>query len=287
MVVVTDPLCVEYQAPGHPESPERVSRTVRHLQKQIELAVVWASPVPVEDAVLLRAHTPAHLRALEGGRGDFDADTPRHPDVAAHARRSLGGGLAALDRVQRGDAAFSLMRPPGHHATRDRAMGFCYLSNAAILALEARARGLGRVAVFDFDVHHGNGTEDILNGVEGTAFFSIHQFPCYPGTGEKSSGNCHNYPVRPGSKADAWMGTVAEAWDDLIAWKPDLVIVSAGFDAFKDDPLAQQNLEEADFLNIGKMIHTLGRPVVSLLEGGYSRELPDLVLAYLVGLEDG
>ena len=119
---------------------------------------------------------------------DFDADTPAYPQIAAHARRSVGGALQALQSARAGEMAFSLMRPPGHHATRNGAMGFCYLNSIAIAALEARAAGFQRVAVFDFDVHHGNGTEDILLDQPGCAFFSVHQYPCYPGTGQADRG---------------------------------------------------------------------------------------------------
>ena len=134
---------------------------------------------------------------LEGGE-DFAADTPAYPDIAAHARRSVGGALAALQSAHAGEPAFSLMRPPGHQAPRRTPMGFCYLNSIAIAALEALATGVRRVAVFDFDVHHGNGTEDILLNVPGAAFFSIHQSPCYPGTGRTDVGdNCFNFPVAP------------------------------------------------------------------------------------------
>jgi acetoin utilization deacetylase AcuC-like enzyme len=286
MVVVHDPACVEYEVAGHPESPARVGRTLRHLRDQIELAVQWAAPVEVPQEALLRAHSAGHLKRLERVE-DFDADTPWFPGLPEHARRAVGGGLAALEHALAGRRAFSLMRPPGHHATREQAMGFCYLSSAAIVALSAQAAGRKRVAVFDFDVHHGNGTEDILMGREGVSFYSVHQYPAYPGTGVRSQGNCRNYPVAPHTSAAACMEVIQEAWEDLMAEGPDLVVVSAGFDAYRGDPLAEQQLEEADFRRIGKMIHAAGVPAAAILEGGYSRDLPELILAFLVGWEDG
>ncbi len=177
------------------------------------------------------------------------------------------------------------MRPPGHHATREHSMGFCYLNNIAIAVLEAVAAGSSRVAVFDFDVHHGNGTEDILLNREGTAFFSIHQFPAYPGTGEKNIGNnCFDYPVVPSAPREIYRVTLARALADLKSFSPDLIAVSAGFDAYVRDPLAQGTLLAEDFHWLGRELRTLKTPFFSLLEGGYSRDLPDLIFAYLKGV---
>jgi acetoin utilization deacetylase AcuC-like enzyme len=178
------------------------------------------------------------------------------------------------------------MRPPGHHATRDRAMGFCYLNNIAIAALEAVATGAKSVAVFDFDVHHGNGTEAILFDRPGVEFFSVHQFPCYPGTGAKNVGkNCFNYPVAPGTPRESWRATLAHALADLKRFRPDLVGVSAGFDAYARDPLADGALLAEDFHWLGQSLRKLGVPFFSLLEGGYSKDLPELIFAYIKGVE--
>ena len=163
-------------------------------------------------------------------------------------------------------------------------MGFCYFNNIAITTLAARAAGIQKVAVFDFDVHHGNGTEDILRKVEGTAFFSIHQHPAYPGTGSRSIDNCHNYPVPPDSPNATWRKAAAKALDDLKKFDPDLICVSAGFDAYKRDPLCQQQLEIEDFAWIAQELRKLNKPQANLLEGGYSNDLPKLIFAYLKGL---
>lgn len=217
---------------------------------------------------------------------DFDDDTPSFPDLADYARASVGAALAALKAARAGETVFSLMRPPGHHATRNRAMGFCYLNNVAIAALEALATGARRVAVFDFDVHHGNGTEAILLNKPDVAFFSIHQFPCYPGTGTRNLGNnCYNYPVPPQTVRGEYRHVLASALEYLKTFKPGLVAVSAGFDAYAHDPLAQGSLEAEDFYWLGQSFRNLGVPLFSLLEGGYSADLPDLILAYLKGLD--
>jgi acetoin utilization deacetylase AcuC-like enzyme len=191
-----------------------------------------------------------------------------------------------MQAAKNGQIAFSLMRPPGHHATRDHAMGFCYLNNIAIAALEAIASGTAKVAIYDFDVHHGNGTEAILLTEPRAVFFSIHQHPCYPGTGIEDAGNnCFNFPVPPKTPREEYRKILTRALDGLKKQKPALVGVSAGFDAYARDPLAQETLEAEDYHWLGESIRKLGIPAFSLLEGGYSKDLPELVLAYLKGLE--
>jgi acetoin utilization deacetylase AcuC-like enzyme len=284
MKIITDIRCAEYSDPGHPESPGRILAALDALKSQHTLLPAWGEPLPVEDASLLRAHSPEHLQRLDIPF-DMDADTPAYPQIAAHARRSVGGALQALQSARAGEMSFSLMRPPGHHATRDRAMGFCYLNSVAIAALEARAAGFQRVAVFDFDVHHGNGTEEILLDQPGCAFLSIHQFPCYPGTGQADrGGNCFNFPVPPGTPRAQYRAILETALARLKKFRPDLVAVSAGFDAYRHDPLAEGTLEAEDFHWLGQTLRRLAVPCFSVLEGGYSEDLPQLILAYLSGL---
>ncbi len=285
MKIITDERCSGYAHPGHPERPERITATLEKLRDQTELPITWAGPVRFEDEVLLRAHSPEHLARLREPR-DFDLDTPFFTDIADYARASVGAGLSALQAARRGESVFSLMRPPGHHATRNRAMGFCYLNNIAIAVLEALATGTRRLAIYDFDVHHGNGTESIVLNRPDAWFFSIHQSPCYPGTGTRNVGNnCFNYPVPPDTPRGEYRSILTSAFEHLQSLKPELVAVSAGFDCYAHDPLAQGTLEAEDFYWLGKKFRDLGLPVFTVLEGGYSKALPDLVLAYLKGLE--
>ncbi len=285
MTIITDERCLGYRTPGHPERPTRVGRTTDLLKLQKVLELKWAEPGTVGDDVLLRAHPQAYLARLQVPE-DFDGDTAYHPGIADHARRGVAGAIRALELARSGEGAFSLLRPPGHHATRNSVMGFCYLGSLAIAALHARANGLDRVGLFDFDVHHGNGTEDIVSGQPGIVFASVHQFPCYPGTGgEDVGGNCFNFPVAPKTPRDAWRATLRRALDRVLASKPQVIGVSAGFDAYARDPLANGTLEREDFHWIGTQLRECGVPVFSILEGGYSLDLPDLVFHYLLGLE--
>jgi acetoin utilization deacetylase AcuC-like enzyme len=330
--VITDERCAGYSSPGHPERPERITRTLARLHRQTALPIEWAAPGRVDDVPILRAHSAHHVARLDQPV-DFDADTPYHDNIAGYARASVAAALDALAAARGGESVFSLMRPPGHHATRDRAMGFCYLNNIAIAVLEAVANvspspppteeragssrrswakaeerrpiisksnpltpalsplgrgegvGLKRAAVFDFDVHHGNGTEAILANRPGVAFFSIHLYPFYPGTGAANVGNnCFNYPVEPGTPREAYRAVLERALGDLKSYRPDLVAVSAGFDAYVRDPLGGGVLEVEDFHWLGRSLRALAVPMFSLLEGGYSKDLPELILAYLEGV---
>jgi len=285
VIIITDEHCTGYSSAGHPERPQRITNTVELLKKQTELPLTWQTPSGgVSDDAILRAHTPEMLARLAVPE-DFDGDTPYYDNIATLARTSVSAGLDALRLAREGKQVFSLMRPPGHHATREKSMGFCFLNNIAIAVLEAAATGGKRVAVFDFDVHHGNGTEDILLNRPGLEFFSVHQHPAYPGTGAASRGrNCFNYPVAPGATRETYRAALTNALDDLKHFKPDLVGVSAGFDAYARDPLADAPLLAEDFHWLGVSLRQIGVPMFSLLEGGYSRDLPELILAYLKGV---
>ena len=283
--IITDEKCTGYFSPGHPERPARITATVERLKNQTDLPLTWVAPGRVTDAPILRAHAPEVLARLQIPE-PFDADTPFFENIGDYARASVAAALDALKLARSGESVFSLMRPPGHHATREHSMGFCYLNNIAIAALEASVTGTKRIAVFDFDVHHGNGTENILLNQEGIAFFSIHQFPAYPGTGDRNIGNnCFNYPVAPSAPRETYRATLSRALGDLKHFSPDLIAVSAGFDAYARDPLADGTLLTEDFHWLGQELRGLKAPLFSLLEGGYSKDLPELIFAYLKGIE--
>ena len=280
MTIFYDPCCLEYSRPGHPERPERIARTVP-LLKDRHPEWKWQRPRAATDDELLRAHSLQHLERIADGREDFDLDTPLYPNIETYARHSAGAAIEGARATLRGKSAFSLMRPPGHHATKDRAMGFCYFSNVAIAALDALENGAERVAIWDFDGHHGNGTEAIVAHDPRIQFASIHQFPAYPGTGAKSFANIDNYPVAPFTPRNEHVHLAKHSLEKVITFKPDLLFVSAGFDAFARDPLLQMTLEFEDFARFGEWLRNIGIPVAVVLEGGYSDDLPELIDAFL------
>lgn len=289
VALFTHPAALEHDTgEGHPECADRVRYLLRALEAQefSDLLREIAPLAPV--AALEAAHTKAHVErilALAPGPGEIepvDADTFVSAGSLEAALRAAGGAMAAVDAVMEGwaKAAFVAMRPPGHHAEGDKAMGFCLFNNAAVAAFHARARwGLTRIAVVDFDVHHGNGTQDIFWGDKDLFYGSSHQHPCYPGTGMAHetgvAGNIINMPLAPGSGGDefrvAWEAGILPA---LRSFSPELLIISAGFDAHAHDPLAQLRVREADFTWVSEALLAVadeccpGR-VVSLLEGGY------------------
>src|SRR5881227_967685 len=257
MTIFYDPRCLEYSSPGHPERPDRISRTAP-LIKDRHPEWDWREPILASDDELLRAHSREHIERVATPREDFDPDTPLYPNIETYARRSAGAAIEAARAALRGEPAFSLMRPPGHHATRDRAIGFCYFSNVAIAALDALAEvqtrrddantpgsptpattKVERVAIWDFDGHHGNGTEAIVAHNERIRFASIHQFPAYPGTGAKSFANIVNYPIRPSMARSRILDIARRSFDNLKDFNPELLLVSAGFNAYARDPLLQ------------------------------------------------
>ena len=280
MTIFHHPRCLEYSSPGHPERPERIGRTAPPL-KDRHPDWAWRKPAAATDAQLLRAHSREHVEGVANALEHFDLDTPFYPNIEVHARRSAGAAIEATRSALRRENALSLMRPPGHHATRDGAMGFCYFSNVAVAALDALETGAERIAIWDFDGHHGNGTEAIVAENLRIQFASIHQFPAYPGTGAKSFANIDNYPIVPYTPPGRIVDLARRSLDKLNAFEPDLLLVSAGFDAYGHDPLLQLTLEREDFATFGNWLNKIDVPVAVVLEGGYSNDLPELIDAFL------
>lgn len=288
VALITHPACLAHDTgPFHPECADRL-RAIRLALEAEEFHLLLRELAPrATEAQLALVHPPEHIQLIldtvpaEGQSVSLDADTIMSHGSAEAALRAAGGAIMAVDAVMEGwaSSAFSATRPPGHHCERATPMGFCLFASAAIAARHAQARwGLARVAVLDFDVHHGNGTQDIFAADPSLFYGSSHQHPCYPGTGAASEtgvGNIVNVALAPGSGSAAFRA----AWGDVIlpaldAFSPNLIIVSAGFDAHKADPLAQLLLETEDFRWVTQALldrartHCGGR-LVSILEGGY------------------
>jgi acetoin utilization deacetylase AcuC-like enzyme len=274
--------------PGHPESPERnaVLETAAAALKTLGAEVV--EPVAATREQLLRVHPASHIDAIEATRGKatmIDADTFTSPETADVALLAAGAAVQAVDAVLDGrhKTAAALVRPPGHHAESARAMGFCFYSNVAVAAAHARARGLARVAIVDYDVHHGNGTQEIFYDDPAVLYVSTHQYPFYPGTGAASEtgagagkGFTVNVPMEAGATDGDYLEVFAEVVEPVLRkFKPDIVIVSAGFDAHEADPLAQMRMSATGLALATWRLAAVAREVcegraVLVTEGGYA-----------------
>lgn len=295
--VVTHSRCIEHDAgPGHPERPERLQTILEVLrQPGWEGRIEWREAPPVTREQLLRVHTSEYLEFLEEtsrqGGGQLDPDTAMNEHSWEVAGYAAGGAvLAATTAIETGSGTFAAVRPPGHHALADRAMGFCLLANVVIAAREALAHpGVERVLIVDWDVHHGNGTQALVESDPSIHFVSMHQWPHYPGTGderERGAGNVWNVPRRGGLPPDEYVGDLLQAIDKASAeWPPDLVLISAGFDSMAGDPLAGFTLRPHDYGTITTRLKEFGVGVAATLEGGYSLEnLASGVPAFLEAL---
>lgn len=272
---------------GHPESPARLKAVLDALD-DAGLGGDRRAATPAEVVDLERVHPAGYVARLLGASPDrglhqLDVDTVLSPGSVPSARLAAGAAIDAVRAVARGETrrAFAAVRPPGHHAEPDRAMGFCLFSSVAVAARVAQAEGLARVAVVDFDVHHGNGTQAAFEADDSLFLASIHQMPLYPGSGaadETGVGNIVNAPVAPHVAREAWRATFAGGlMPPLEAFRPDLILISAGFDAHRRDPLAHQSLEAVDFAWATRAVIEVARrvcdgKVVSALEGGYDLE---------------
>ena len=289
VALITHSACLGHDTgPYHPECPDRLRVVLQALEHPDFTPLLREQAPLATHQQLCLAHPARHVDRLlalqphEGEMIQIDADTVVSHGTMLAARHAAGAAIAGVDAVMEGwaAAAFAAVRPPGHHAEVERAMGFCFFNSAAIAARHAIAKWkLSRVAVVDFDVHHGNGTEDVFSQDAAVFYGSSHQHPCYPGTGDPRhqgvASNIVNVRLPPGSGSDrfraAWEGQIIPALDE---WRPELIVISAGFDAHRADPLAELRVETADFAWLTDRLldvadaHAHGR-VVSVLEGGY------------------
>ena len=299
--VFSDPLFLEHDTGPHPECAGRIESIEAVLASDIELAsrLRRQRPGPASDEAILACHREAHLErvvASSGQSGCFDADTIYSPRSADAARFAAGAAVVAVDAaLSSGAASFALVRPPGHHACPDRVMGFCLFNNAAIAARNAQQKGMAKVLIVDYDVHHGNGTQDIFYDDGSVFYYSLHLHPHYPGTGMEEErgrgdgdGTTLNRPLPAGYSADRYRDLYCRDLDDILpSFRPDFAILSAGFDSHRRDPLGGLTLESEDFWYLTKALvdrMPAGR-VISTLEGGYNLDvLGDAVRCHLRAL---
>jgi acetoin utilization deacetylase AcuC-like enzyme len=277
MKILFSPACLEYREPGHPESPDRVGLVHDFLKYRFE----FVEPEPCPESDILLAHSGELLEKVKTG-SFHDPDTPNLQSIYNYALLSAGSAIKAAELALSGERSFSLMRPPGHHAGRDFLGGFCYFNNIAV-AVSKNLKKVNRAVVIDFDCHHGNGSQDIFLGNEKVFYISLHQSPLYPGTGLASEKNCLNYPLPAGTGEKEYMEIFKEALSKAKKFAPGLVAVSAGFDTYRQDPLTGLELEKKSYRKIGELIAGLESPSFAVLEGGYSRDMPQCVYEFLRG----
>jgi acetoin utilization deacetylase AcuC-like enzyme len=277
-----------HDIPGHPERPERLRALEAEMGRHDWFGCEGREAPAIERDGLLAVHTAAHVDAIEAlcarGGGFVDVDTAAVPETWEAALRAAGGASALVDALLGGEArtGVSALRPPGHHAEPDRAMGFCFFDSVAVAARRATAaHGAERVLILDWDVHHGNGTNEIFRAADDVVFVSIHESPLYPGTGPESDvgsgageGRTVNLPVPPGSGDAVWRSLAEHVGAALVrTFEPQLVLISAGFDAHADDPLATCRVTEAGFAGMAASLRraadAVGAPLGLVLEGGY------------------
>jgi acetoin utilization deacetylase AcuC-like enzyme len=297
------PACFEHETGTHPENAARLRAIEAALDRRQWRGLDVREAPRATTEQLERAHSARHVREIEefslAGGGLIDLDTVLSQGSWEAALRAAGGACAAVDRLLAGDAgaAFCGMRPPGHHAERAKAMGFCLFNNAAVAAEHARAAGVERVFILDWDVHHGNGTEAIFRDRADVLYASIHEWPLYPGTGPagfqgegEGEGYTINMPVPSGTGEDVFLALLAHVVAPVVrSYRPGLVIISAGYDAHRSDPLGSLRLETTSYelmaAHMAAVAEEVAAPLLVCLEGGYDHDaLADSVAATLDGI---
>jgi len=285
-IITTETYLNHNTGPGHPERADRVTIIVEHLKKLKSKNLIWQKTKKFDLKYLQLVHDKDYLKNVNEafpshGVNFLDGDTILSPGSKEATKDAVGSILTAIDGVMKKDFrnAFCAVRPPGHHAEKQKAMGFCVYNNIAVGAYYLLEKyNLSKLAIIDFDVHHGNGTQDIFYNNKNVLYISTHQYPYYPGSGAANEkgvdGNILNIPLPAGTQNYEFLNAYDRVFNKLKEFKPEFILLSAGFDAHKDDPLAQINLESKDYYTLTKRIVVLsnelcGGKLVSILEGGY------------------
>ena len=271
---------------GHPEKIDRVTAVIENFKKLDNRNLVWKKPSSFEQSILIKTHTKDYIKQVnlsfpQSGLKFLDGDTVVSPGSKDATKDAVGSIISAIDGVEKKEFknAFCCVRPPGHHAEKEKAMGFCIFNNVAVGANYLIEKyKYKKIAIIDFDVHHGNGTQDIFYNDKNVLYISTHQYPYYPGSGSKKENGKHNnvlnIPLEAGTTGNEYLNAYEKVLDKLKEFKPEFLLFSAGFDAHIDDPLAQLRLSSEDFYKITKRTLEVSKPfcngnIVSILEGGY------------------
>ena len=286
-IFTTDSSVQHDTGPGHPECPERIPSIINGLKKIQSQKLIWEKVKYFDDKYIKLTHSEKYFEKInqsfpKEGLAFLDGDTIVSKGSKKAAYDAVGAIINAIDAVMNKefDNAFCVVRPPGHHAEKEQAMGFCIFNNIAVGATYLMEKyKMNKVAIIDFDVHHGNGTQDIFYNEKKVLYISSHQFPFYPGTGSKDEtgkyNNILNIPLKAGTNSKEFFASYNKVYDKLNEFKPEFILLSAGFDAHKNDPLANINLESKDYYTLTKEIIKIakqvsGNKIVSILEGGYN-----------------
>ena len=276
---------------GHPEKIDRITAVIENFEKLDNKNLVWKKPSSFEQSILIKTHTKDYIKQVnlsfpQSGLKFLDGDTVVSPGSKDATKDAVGSIISAIDGVEKKEFknAFCCVRPPGHHAEKEKAMGFCIFNNVAVGANYLIEKyKYKKIAIIDFDVHHGNGTQDIFYNDKNVLYISTHQYPYYPGSGsEKENGkynNVLNIPLEAGTTGNEYLNAYEKVLDKIKEFKPEFLLFSAGFDAHIDDPLAQLRLSSEDFYKITKRTLEVSKPfcngnIVSILEGGYDLRAP-------------
>ncbi len=291
MKIVFSEKCLEYdlgkgnyENEEHPEKPARISSACKILD---ERGYDFLGAEKAKEKDLLLVHTPKHLKDVKYG-SIHDKDTPFIKGIYDYAALAAGGAVKASEVALNGENSFSLMRPPGHHASSERASGFCYFNNVAVSSKKLLAeKKIGKIAILDTDLHHGNGTQNIFADRKNVLYTSLHLGNAYPFTGNADLSNCFNFPLARSTDEKKYLKSLEDALSCIYDFKPEILAVSAGFDTYKDDPIESRAflLELDSFRKIGQKIKALNIPTFSVMEGGYSDKVGECVYEFISGME--
>ena len=286
MIIITSEKCKAYGKNEPLENPSRIVNVLASLKNRKDIELKLNEKAATYKQLIL-AHSEKYLRTLKNEEFNTEElDTTIYPNIFQYASLSVGTSLAGVEIALSGKNTFCLTRPPGHHATKNNLMGFCFLNNIAISALYLKNTGVKRIAVLDIDNHYGNGTQEILGGLEGIISLDIHMSSTYPNITPISKQNCINFQLAGKSGEKPYLSALDSAIFEIKNFNPNILLVSAGFDTFKEDPLENIGLNLNSYSKISRKIDSLGLPTTSILEGGYSSEkLGNCISHYISNLK--